>query len=81
MFISNQLSLGSNFPKISIVHGKAQKKCKNRLFKCLAIRVHMEMMMSIRGFERIGLLWYLKKKNSLYLRKLDQLFGFYREGC
>ncbi len=62
MFISNQLSLCSNFPKISIVHGKTKQNAKNRLFKCLAIRVHMEMMMNIRGFERVGLygIFFLK---------------------
>jgi hypothetical protein len=41
----------------------------------------MEMMMSIRGFEIVGLLWYFLKKMPLYLRKLDQFYGFYWEGC
>jgi hypothetical protein len=44
------------------VHGKTKQNAKNRLFKCLAIRVHMEMMMNIRGFERVGLygIFFLK---------------------
>jgi len=69
----NECLLAINYHCVQIFQKSAWKsktKWKNRLFKCLAIKVHMEMLMSIRGFERVGLLWYFKKKVHYTWRNL-----------